>query len=57
MEKKPFSKLFSGIIFYLLTKIFAALLKTYELQNGDMEISFLEVFQKSEMLKNAISGR
>ena len=36
-------------------EIFVALFKTYGMQNGDMVIVFLEVFQKSEILKNAVS--
>ena len=27
------------------------------MQNGDMVIFFLKVFQKSEIMKNAVSGR
>ena len=37
-------------------KIFVALFKTFGMQNSDMLI-FLEVFQKSEILENAVSGR
>ena len=33
------------------------LFKTFGMQNGDMVIFFLEVFQKSKILKNAVSGR
>ena len=34
-----------------------ALFKTYGMQNGDKVIFFLRFFQKSEILKNAVSGR
>ena len=33
-----------------------ALFKIYGMQNGDMVTFFLEVFQESETLKNAVSG-
>ena len=40
--KKPYSKLFSGIHFYLLTdfQIFVAFFKTFGMQNGDVVIFF-----------------
>ena len=34
-----------------------AFLKTSGIQNGDMVIFFLRSFQKSEILKNEVSGR
>ena len=38
-------------------EIFVALFKTYGMQSGGMVIFFLRSFRKSEVLKNAVSGR
>ena len=34
-----------------------ALFKTFGMQHGDIVIFFSEIFQKSKILKNAVSGR
>ena len=59
MEKALFKNIFLHKIFICLQifKNFVALFKTFGMQNDDMLIFFLEVSQKSEILKNAVSGR
>ena len=57
--KKPCSKIFYCINIVIVNRFSNFLWHFLRLgmQNGDMLIFFLEVFQKSEILKNAVSGR
>ena len=57
MEKSPIQIIFwhRFFIYEPIFKIYVALFKTFGMQNVDL-VMFLGVFQKSEILKNAVSG-
>ena len=59
MQKCLFKMIFGHNYFISepIFKLFVALSRTHELQNDGMIHIFLVVFQKSEILKNAVSKR